>query len=116
MEAKLMDVDQHVISAVAGLVLSNLLVLGILAGVAVSASASERREATALNGATITLSQAVAAAEQHTGGKAFDAGINTKGTQPSITVETNGPKGVQTIHVDARNGQVVGAYSRDGAS
>ena len=45
-----------------------------LAGPSFAASSDEGREATALQGAKVTLLQAISTAEQQTGGKAFDAG------------------------------------------
>ena len=42
---------------------------------------------------------------------AHDAGVDTKGAQTRIVVETNGPKGVQTVMVDAQSGQVVSTHA-----
>lgn len=91
-----------------------LALVGLLAagsGVALAAGHDETREATALQGAKVTLTQAIATAEQQTGGHAFDAGVDIKGGQTRIAVETNGPKGVQTVTVDTQNGQVVGTHA-----
>lgn len=89
-----------------------LLAAGTLAGTALAAGGhDEGREATALQGAKVTLSQAIATAEQQTGGRAFDAGVDAEKGTPRIAVETNGPKGVQTVVVDAQSGQVVGAHA-----
>jgi uncharacterized membrane protein YkoI len=92
------------------LALAGLLAAATLARPALAAGSDEDREATALQGARVTLSQAIATAEQRTGGRAYDAGVDLKGGQPRIAVETNGPKGVQTVIVDAQTGQVVGAH------
>jgi hypothetical protein len=54
---------------------------------------AEMREQDALANTTITLSQAIATAEQQTGGKAYDAGSDVDTGTPRIVVETNGPKG-----------------------
>jgi len=75
------------------------------------AADSEAPEQTALQGTSLTLPQAIATAEQQTGGKAFDAGVSIEHGKPRIVVETNGPKGVQTVSVDARSGQVVDSHS-----
>jgi uncharacterized membrane protein YkoI len=92
------------------LALAGLLVLG-LAGPSYAASRDEAREQTALQGTSVTLSQAIAAAEQQTGGKAFDAGADVDHGKPRIVVETNGPKGVQTVIVDAQSGKVIGSHA-----
>jgi len=96
---------------IAPIALMALLAAGALAGTAFAASTDENHEATALQSAKVTLSQAIATAEQQTGGKAFDAGVDIKGAQTRIVVETNGPKGVETVIVDAQNGQVVGTHA-----
>ncbi|HEY5301041.1 MAG TPA: PepSY domain-containing protein [Acetobacteraceae bacterium] len=93
------------------LALAGLLATGALAGTAFAASNDESNEATALQNAKVTLPQAIATAEQQTGGRAFDAGVDTKGTQTRIAVETNGSKGVQTVIVDAQSGQVIGTHA-----
>lgn len=96
---------------IATLALAGLLATGAIAGTALAAGDNEDREATALQGTKISLTQAIATAEQQTGGKAFDAGVDTKGGQTHIVVETNGPKGVQTVSVDAQSGVVVGSHA-----
>ncbi len=95
----------------ASLTLAGLLAAGSLTGTALAAGGSdEQQEATALNGAKVTLPQAIATAEQQTGGRAYDAGVDLKGGAARIAVETNGPKGVQTVIVDAHSGKVVGTH------
>jgi uncharacterized membrane protein YkoI len=78
---------------------------------AFAAGNSEAQEQTALQNSKITLSQAIATAEQQTGGKAYDAGVDVDHGKAQIAVETNGPKGVQTVTIDAQNGQVIGTRS-----
>jgi uncharacterized membrane protein YkoI len=92
------------------LALAGLLAAGTL-GAARAAGHDEDREARALQGAKVSLIQAITTAEQQTGGRAFDAGVDTKGGQTRIAVETNGPKGVQTVTIDAQSGQVVGTHA-----
>lgn len=94
----------------ANIALAGLLAINTLVGTAFAASHSERHEETALQNAKVTLPQAIAIAEQQTGGKAFDAGVDIKRARTGIAVETNGPKGVQTVIVDAQTGQVVGTH------
>jgi len=95
----------------ATLAIAGLLSTGALAGTALAAGNDEAQEATALQGAKITLPQAIATAEQQTGGKAFDAGVDIDHGATRIAVETNGPKGVQTVTVDPQSGQVVGVHA-----
>ena len=94
------------------LALSGLLAAGALAGTALAAAGNgEDREATALQDAKVTLTQAIATAEQQTGGRAFDAGVDVEHDTVRIAVETNGPKGVQTVIVDAQSGRVVATHA-----
>ena len=88
------------------LALAGVLVVGASAATS-AATSDEDRESTALLGVKLTLSQGIAAAEQRTGGKAFDAGVDVAGGKTHIVVETNGPKGVQTVTIDVPSGQVV---------
>ena len=90
--------------------LAGVIVLG-MAGTSFAAGHDEAREQTALQGTKFTLSQAISAVEQQTGGKAFDAGVDVDEGKPRIVVETNGPNGVQTVIVDAQSGQIVGSHA-----
>lgn len=99
------------IDVIIPLILSAILVTGTIGGSAFAAGQDEDQEASALQGAKVTLVQAIGMAEQQTGGQAFDAGVSTAGGQTRIAVETNGPKGVQTVTIDAQSGQVVGAHA-----
>jgi uncharacterized membrane protein YkoI len=90
--------------------LAGLLVLG-LPGPTFAANRGAAQEQTALQGTNLTLTQAIATAEQQTGGKAFDAGVDVDHGKPRVVVETNGPKGVQTVIVDAQSGQIVGGHA-----
>jgi uncharacterized membrane protein YkoI len=92
--------------------LTTLALAGLLAACgALAAEKGELREETALQNAKVTLPQAIATAEQQTGGRAYEAGVDLKHGEPRIAVETNGPKGVQTVFVDAQTGQVVGTHA-----
>lgn len=90
--------------------LAAMLVVGSLTGAAYADDHDAGQEATALQGARTTLAEAIATAERQTGGQAYDAGVDKKGSQVRIVVETNGPKGVQTVSVDAQDGQVVATH------
>lgn len=93
------------------LALAALLAAGSVAGRAFAGSRDEDREANALQGAKVSLTQAIASAEQQTGGQAYDAGVDAKGGKTLIVVETNGPKGVQTVTIDAQSGGVVATHA-----
>jgi len=90
----------------AALGLAGLLAVGA-AGPVFAAGSGQDPEATALQGAKLTLSQGIAIAEKRTGGKAFDAGVDVKAGKPHIIVETNGARGVQTVTIDAQSGTVI---------
>jgi uncharacterized membrane protein YkoI len=100
-----MKIRRAIVLPLAGAVL-----LG-LAGPSLAISGDEAREETALEGAKLTLAQAISLAEQTTGGKAFDAGVNVDSGKPCVVVETNGPRGVQTVIIDAQSGQIVGGHA-----
>lgn len=89
--------------------LTGVLLLG-LAGSTFAATKDEAREETALQQVPLTLSQAISTAEQHTGGKAFDAGTDVDHGKPRVVVETNGPKGVETVIIDAQTGQIIDGH------
>jgi hypothetical protein len=90
--------------------LAAVLASASIASAALAADRDNDREANALQGAKITLVGAIATAERQTGGQAYDAGVDTKGDQVRIVVETTGPKGVQTVSIDTQSGQVVGTH------
>jgi uncharacterized membrane protein YkoI len=92
------------------LALAGAVLLGTIAP-AFAAGRDGDEEQTALQGAKVTLTQAIAVAEQQTGGRAFDAGVDVDKGKARIKVETNGPKGAQTVIIDAESGQVVGTHA-----
>ena len=98
------------------LAFSGLMAAGAFSGTALATGTAlvkgndENPEATALQSAKVSLSQAIASAEQQTGGRAYDAGVDVKGKQIRIVVETNGPKGIQTVAIDAQSGQIVASH------
>jgi uncharacterized membrane protein YkoI len=94
----------------AAILLVGILFIGV-AGLAIGGSKGEAQEQTALQGTTLTLSQAIAIAEHQTGGKAYDAGVVVDHGKPRVVVETNGPTGVQTVIIDAQSGQIVAAHA-----
>lgn len=90
--------------------LAAMLAVGSITGGAHASDRDAGQEATALQGTRTTLAEAIATAERQTGGQAYDAGVDTKGSQVRIVVETSGPKGVQTVSVDAQSGHVVAMH------
>ena len=90
--------------------LAAMLAVGSITGAAYASDRDADQEATALQGAGTTLAEAIATAERQTGGQTYDAGVDTKGSQMRIVAETSGPKGVQTVSVDAQSGQVVAMH------
>jgi uncharacterized membrane protein YkoI len=97
------------IEYIAAIALAGVLILGV-AGPTFSAN-GELQDETALLETKLTLSQAISTAEQQTGGKAFDAGVDVDHGKPHVIVETNGPNGVQTVIIDAESGQIVGGHA-----
>jgi len=93
------------------LTLSALLMTATIGGSALALDRDGDREAAALQGAKVSLTQAVAVAEQQTGGQAFDAGVDTRDGQTRIVVETNGPGGIHTVSVDPQSGGFVGTHA-----
>ena len=94
----------------AAVALAGILFIGV-AGPTLGGTKREAQEQTALQGTTMTLSQAIAIAEHQTGGKAYDAGVDVNHGKPRVIVETNGPNGVQTVIIDAQSGQIVAAHA-----
>ncbi|MGH7156081.1 MAG: PepSY domain-containing protein, partial [Acetobacteraceae bacterium] len=68
----------------------------------------EAQDAQALANSKISLSQAITTAEQKTGGKAFDAGVDNNNGTARISVEVASNQGVKTVLVDPQTGQVIG--------
>ena len=91
---------------------AGLIMAGLVSGTADAAGNGDgNREAALASSLKVSLTQAIATAEQHTGGKAFDAGVDGEGGKSRIVVETTGPKGVQTVLIDGASGQVVGGHA-----
>lgn len=90
-----------------------LATLAVLSIAAVSGSAfaskSDENDALAISGARIGLGQAVAAAEQHVGGKASRAEYERHKGQWVFDVEVVKGTSVMDVTVDAGNGKVIQA-------
>jgi uncharacterized membrane protein YkoI len=85
--------------------------LAATGGVGWAAGQGEMQEATALRGAKVSLTQAIGIAEQHAGGQAFDAGVDIANGHARIVVETDSPKGVETVFVDPADGRILGGHA-----
>jgi uncharacterized membrane protein YkoI len=72
------------------------------------------RDAAALAGMKVTLTQAIATAEGQTGSRAIGADVSQEGGVTRIQVEVAGPQGVKTVLVDGATGQVTA--TRDGGA
>ena len=73
------------------------------------AAKSAENDALAISGATISLSQAVAAAEQHVGGKAAKAEFEKHKGQWLFDIEVVKDKKVMDVKVDPASGKVISA-------
>lgn len=67
----------------------------------------ERQEAVAVLNAKFSLGQAIAAAEQHTGGKAIDSGIENQHGKVGYDIKVASGNTVQKVLVDLNTGQVL---------
>lgn len=98
-----MNTKQIVILVAAGMIAT-----GAGGSLAYAEEHGNHTDAQALANSKISLSQAIATAEQQAGGKAVDAGVdNEKGTV-RIAVEVASNQGVKTVLVDPQTGQVTG--------
>ena len=71
------------------------------------------QELAALVNAKTTLAQAIAAAEQQTGGKAIDAGLENENGAMAFAIEVAKDNTVQKVHVDLQSGKVLKAAAAD---
>lgn len=81
----------------------------IAIGGAAYAAKSTENDALAISGATISLTQAITAAEQHVGGKASKAEYEQHKGQWVFDVEVVKEKKVMDVTVDATSGKVIAA-------
>lgn len=91
--------------------LAALLGLGAAGGVAhASDRDQDQRDTAALAHMKVTLTQAIAAAEQQMGGKAVGADVVQEDGATRIAVELAGQQGVKTALVDAQSGKVTATH------
>lgn len=94
------------------LALAALVAAGTVSGVALAKETDhEKADAAALASAKVSLSQAIATAEQKSGGKAVGAGVDHEKGAVRIAVEVVGGHGVQTVLVDPQSGQVTATHN-----
>ncbi len=91
--------------------LALLLIAGSLGYAQAKDDGQDGRDAAALAGMKVTLTQAIAVAEQQAGGKAVGADVSQQGGTTRIAVEVAGPQGVKTVLVDAQTGQASAAQA-----
>ncbi len=94
------------------LAMAAVLMTATIGGSALAADRDGDREAAALQGAKVSLTQAIATAEGQTGGRAIGADVSQEGGVTRIQVEVAGPQGFKTVLVDGATGQVTA--TRDG--
>jgi uncharacterized membrane protein YkoI len=97
------------IKRIAPFALAALLAVGAAGGIAYAESrdgGQDGRDIAALSTMKVTLPQAIAAAEQQSGGRAVSADIQHQHGTAAIAVEVAGPQGVKTVLVDAQSGLV----------
>jgi uncharacterized membrane protein YkoI len=80
-----------------------------LASMGAAYAASQENDALAISGAKISLTQAVAAAEQHVGGKASRAEFERAGRQWVFDVEVVKDRKVSDVKVDPTSGKILAA-------
>ncbi len=71
----------------------------------------ESNDAALMASSKVSLSQAISAAEQQSGGKAISAGVDNQNGRVSISVDVTKGQGVQTVMVDPQTGQVTGTQA-----
>ncbi len=94
------------------LAMAAVLMTAIIGGSALAADRDGDREAAALQGAKVTLTQAIVIAEGQTGGRAIGADVSEEEGVTRIQVEVASPQGFKTVLVDGATGQVTA--TRDG--
>lgn len=81
-------------------------------GLAVAKERGEgNHDAAALANAKVTLQQAIATAEQQSGGKAVGAGVDNENGTVRIAVEIASNQGTKTVLVDPQSGQVTATHN-----
>ena len=98
-----MSTKRIVVLAVAGLIAT-----GAAGRLGYAEEHGDQGDVQALANSKISLSQAIATAEQKAGGKAVGAGVDNENEAARIAVEVASNQGVKTVLVDPQTGQVTG--------
>jgi uncharacterized membrane protein YkoI len=90
------------------LVAAGLIATGAGGSLAYAEEHGDHSGAQAVANSRISLSQAIATAEQQAGGKAVGAGVDNENGTVRIAVDVASGQGVKTVLVDPQTGQVTG--------
>jgi uncharacterized membrane protein YkoI len=96
--------------------MATVVALGSTVAIAYAGSndnSQDSQEMAALRNAKISLAQAITGAEQQSGGKAINAGLNNENGAMTYGVEVIKGNTVQTVLIDINTGQVVKVLSAD---
>lgn len=106
-----MNIETMMTKRRAAMALAALLALGAAGGIAHASERSEdQTDVAALASMKVTLSQAIATAEQQAGGKAVGADVIQENGATRIAVEVAGQGSVKTVLIDAQSGKVTAAH------
>jgi uncharacterized membrane protein YkoI len=106
-------------SKIVPIAMATVIAVGSAVGLAHAANSNhgganeEAQEFAALINAKTTLGQAIAAAEQQTGGKAIDAGLENENGTMAFAVEVAKDNTVQKVLVDLQTGKVLKVVAAD---
>jgi len=81
----------------------------VFGGAATGLAYADRDDARRIQEASITLVEAIQAAEAHQGGKAFDAQIEDDSFSPEFEVTILADGRIFDVRVDAKTGDVIGS-------
>ena len=96
--------------------MATVMALGSSVAIAYAGSndnSQDSQEMTVLRNAKISLAQAITGAEQQSGGKAINAGLNNENGAMTYGVEVIKGNTIQTVLIDINTGQVVKVLSAD---
>ena len=93
-------------------VLATVVVIGSVVG-AYAGSDNNAQEMAALRNAKISLAQAITGAEQKSGGKAINAGLNNENGAMTYGIEVIKDNSIETVLVDLNTGEVVKVLPAD---
>lgn len=93
-----------------------VMLVGAAGGALAKGKNEDANDMAALSSMKVSLTQAIATAEQQGGGKAVSADIVTKGGSPQIAVELIASGSTKKITIDGKTGQVTGTANGDNDS